>query len=309
MNCLICQKETEGHFVEEHTDPASGQTYQLYRCAQCGVVSSVPMRLPCADWYYKAFPFRDGSADIKVRWEYALFLSENIPHKGTLLDIGCGSGNFLLLAQRAGFRVSGIDSDARQIRKARGLGLRDVEQIDFEGFYAKRGNEKFNVIVLFGVLEHVEDPRAFIRKVREMLLPDGAIAVCLPNNNRLLVFSRELHDYPPHHFTRWTRQSLSGFLENNGFRVVTIDDSTLPFYCVQANVYSSLIKAFFGRWYGAVVSAPAGKKSGSLARVYPALRKVALVCIAPLAFIIWMIFEISRPGRGSDIYAFARKAA
>jgi hypothetical protein len=53
------------------------------------------------------------------------------------------------------------------------------------------------------------------------------VAITLPNAQRPLPFGREEHDYPPHHFTRWTPAALRSFLEREGFDVVRQDASSL----------------------------------------------------------------------------------
>ena len=55
----------------------------------------------------------------------------------------------------------------------------------------------------------------------------------LPNALRPLPFVREQHDYPPHHFTRWTPEAMRGFLEREGFSVVHQDAGSLKVWTAE----------------------------------------------------------------------------
>lgn len=102
------------------------------------------------------------------------------PHrnKGRLLDVGFGSGAFLLHAQRAGWEVSGADPDPVSLRNARRLNL-DVRLGGIEAFLDSP--EVFDVITLSHVIEHVHDPSATLRSAYNLLKPGGLLYVDTPN--------------------------------------------------------------------------------------------------------------------------------
>lgn len=305
MKCPVCAKDVKPVFVESHRDPHSGIDFGIQSCPECGVVFSDPMKLPPGDWYSKALPFREADADISPKWWTNAFLRSNIKHGGKLLDIACGYGGFLLLAQKAGYAVSGIDFDPRVIETARSLGLKDVEVINFEDFYAKRKGEKFNVITLFGILEHIEKPDIFIEQVKELLSPGGYIAVVVPNDDRPLVLVREAHDYPPHHFTRWNSRSLKKFLEGRNFSVAGIIDNKLSLHCIKVNIYSLILKIIskLTSSHAQTASLAGGKLTGRSFRV---IKGIYMFLVTPIAWLAWLCLKIRKPGSGSDIYLLAK---
>ena len=80
-------------------------------------------------------------------------------------------------------------------------------------------DRRFDVVTFFEVLEHLDEPLEFLRKVKTVLKPGGYIALSVPNRRRTLDI-HGIEDNPPHHLTKWDMDSLTGFLESNGFETV-----------------------------------------------------------------------------------------
>ncbi len=96
-----------------------------------------------------------------------------------LLEVGFGPGCFLEAARRAGFQVRGIDvSSAAAEFCTRHFGL-PVQVASVEDAHFCAGS--LDAIAAWHVLEHVTDPLATLRKMREWLAPRGIIAVEVPN--------------------------------------------------------------------------------------------------------------------------------
>lgn len=92
-------------------------------------------------------------------------LAAIIPPGGTVLDVGCGFGRLCEMASPYASRVLGIDTDADRIRgsvvKAPNVELRAADVMsDMEG-------EHFDVVILAGVLEHLDEPISILRHLRD----------------------------------------------------------------------------------------------------------------------------------------------
>ncbi|MEP6898544.1 MAG: class I SAM-dependent methyltransferase [Rhodanobacter sp.] len=96
----------------------------------------------------------------------------------TLLDIGCGNGEFLSKARDAGWDVTGIDPDPKAALAATQRGL-DVHCGSIESM-ADRSNS-FDVVTLSHVLEHVHEPVDFMLAVGRLLKPGGLVYIDTPN--------------------------------------------------------------------------------------------------------------------------------
>ncbi len=99
----------------------------------------------------------------------------------TVLDIGCGNGSQLSLPlARLGYNVTGIDPDESSIAHAARLS-EGIEGARFLRTSVSEVAEKFDVVILSEVLEHVKDPSELLQAGERLLNPDGLIIVTTPN--------------------------------------------------------------------------------------------------------------------------------
>jgi SAM-dependent methyltransferase len=139
--------------------------------------------------------------------------SLGLDRTASILDAGCGSGGNLTMLARFG-KVYGfeLDDDARAVAESRGIGhvaegfLPD--SIPFPG-------TSFNVIGLFDVLEHLDEPVASLQALRERLADDGRLILSVPAYQWLWGPHDEMH----HHKRRYSRSLLAKHLEAAGYRV------------------------------------------------------------------------------------------
>jgi SAM-dependent methyltransferase len=131
-----------------------------------------------------------------------------------VLEIGCGGGGNLPLLCGTGARLSAMEPNEvlREHAAARKLcEVRDGMLPDALPF----GEEKFDLVCMFDVLEHVRDDAAALRAIRARLREGGQILVTVPASPSL--WSR--HDVENQHFRRYTRTGLVRLFEENGFVV------------------------------------------------------------------------------------------
>lgn len=330
--CPGCGSAKDFSLVEEHRDPIGGTQYRLQRCGDCELVFAEPRDAVGSDWYEKAAPLRarEMRRTPERDWRFRRFLRVGLP-AGRLLDIGCGDGGFMKVAAARGWKTVGVDYDSRVIELARRDGL-DASARDFFEFLKVRAAKEFDAITLFDVLEHVPEPRELIAAIKPVLKRGGHLAITFPNAGRPQPFGVEEYDYPPHHFTRWTRRSVRSLLEREGFAVVELSDVGPT-----ATWFSETI--FYGFIAPAALSAArrllfGGEAAGSITQLYEAgsaqrsearpdglkglladkARRQDLVDVFKLAcrFLTWppglllsIVFRLV-PGRGEYLYALAR---
>src|SRR4029077_17311162 len=142
--------------------------------------------------------------------------------RGELLDIGCGTGNFLAAARDRGYGVTGIELDRNAARFAKErLGLQRLFPLTISEFAELHAGEHFDVVTFFEVLEHQSAPAEFLQRVKKCVRPGGMIALSVPNRERWLT-GPDVLDYPPNHFLRWNAAALKQFLGSQGFEVLSI---------------------------------------------------------------------------------------
>lgn len=220
MECPLCEKKSQFKFLKSHSDSATNQEYKLYECTKCRVWFWPPLKNPGAEWYEcdERYAGRNADPNLKPIWNYKKIISFLKPDVGQVLDIGCGTGDFLAYAKKNGWEVSGIDFDAAAIKTAKEIFKLDKVKAEELGEYYKENLEKkFDLITFFDVFEHLDNHLEFIGLVKTMLKPSGYIAMSLPYRKRADWLMPG--DVPPRHLTRWDRTAIKFFLERNGFKI------------------------------------------------------------------------------------------
>jgi 2-polyprenyl-3-methyl-5-hydroxy-6-metoxy-1,4-benzoquinol methylase len=137
--------------------------------------------------------------------------------KGRVLDIGTGSGEWLLMAREAGWSVAGSEPDPVALTEGNKLGL-DIRQGGVEAWEDQAG--EFDAISMNHVIEHVHDPAETLRKVFELLRPGGQLFIETPNLDALghLLFGPNWRGLEtPRHLVLFNHRSLADALRAQGF--------------------------------------------------------------------------------------------
>lgn len=198
--------------------------YSLYPCGGCDLHFWHPRKMPDAHWYEQMYGSRDASL-LPLEPGHKYFLADPLaPKSGKLLDVGCGTGNFLLASSSAGFEVAGIELDPGAIRFIQTqLHIENVFPLTISDFGSKQPTPKFSVITFFEVLEHQAEPAEFLQAVKSCLTPGGYIGLSVPNRNRWHT-GPDVLDYPPNHFLRWSSGAILNFLAAQGFEILTLHE-------------------------------------------------------------------------------------
>jgi glycosyltransferase involved in cell wall biosynthesis/SAM-dependent methyltransferase len=142
---------------------------------------------------------------------------------GRLIEIGCGTGEFLERANARGFDVTGIEYSVHTCEKAfkrlDGCGRVICGEIDA----LADESESYDVCVLSDVIEHVRNPRLFLQHVHRLLKPDGVIFIAVPSldswSARFLK-SRWI-EFKPEHLFYFNAATLQTLLFHGGFQQMT----------------------------------------------------------------------------------------
>lgn len=141
-----------------------------------------------------------------------------VPVHGRLLDVGAGNGAFINRARNRGWDVAGAEPDPAALAQAERQGLH-VRNGGIECF-AKEQN-RFDVITMSHVIEHVHDPRETLTQALRLLKPGGRLYLETPNIGSLgqRRFGRHWRGLePPRHLTLFNWTSLESMLSQVGFK-------------------------------------------------------------------------------------------
>lgn len=225
MKCPVCDSD-QRVLIEKHDD------YQIHRCASCELIYADPMKAGDVDYYqdqrfYKLkriLTEKNIQPSLRTKWEFGRFLKFNPGKNQKLLDIGCGEGQFLFhVKKKLGYDVHGVEPDELSVAVAKDYFNIDTIYVgDFDSFYAESQSAEFDLVTFYELIEHMEDPKGFLEKVKNLVKPGGYIALSTPNAARITarLGLKEKFDYPPHHLTRWYPESLARLVENQGFEII-----------------------------------------------------------------------------------------
>ncbi|MDA1313824.1 MAG: class I SAM-dependent methyltransferase [Acidobacteria bacterium] len=141
---------------------------------------------------------------------------------GRLLDVGCASGAFLDRAESAGWDVVGVEPSPPLYEMARDLLAGRGEVLPVTLQEANLEPQKFDVITLWDVLEHVADPIAFLVQCRSLLNSGGFVFANVPDLDSVpaRLLGRRWPLLLPEHLNYFNRPSLARCVQGAGLEVV-----------------------------------------------------------------------------------------
>ena len=136
--------------------------------------------------------------------------------KGTLLDIGAGTGDFLSLAQQAGWETIGVEPN----EKAKSIAIK--KGVSFIDATASLEDHSIDVITMWHVLEHVPNIENQIKELKRLLKPTGTIIIAVPNFN-----SYDAKHYGsfwaafdvPRHLWHFSKQAIKSLFEREALQL------------------------------------------------------------------------------------------
>jgi len=155
-----------------------------------------------------------------------------LPLGGSLLDLGCGDGGFLLEAQNRCDEALGVEGSTEAAERATRQGLR-VVQADLTELPLPFPDKRFDSVTCLDVIEHVPDPRTLLSEAARLLRPGGTLIVTTPNIRYLkrigaLLFagrfpktSQDPEPYDGGHFHFFTFKDITTLIDAAGMRTVT----------------------------------------------------------------------------------------
>lgn len=138
-----------------------------------------------------------------------------------VLEIGAGPGYF-----RAGTvcgSYTGLETNGAAVAAARQSGLA-LLNMDARELAATRP-ASFDVVCSFQVIEHVADPRAFLKAAISLTRPGGRIILSTPSADGFVAQSRHVLNVPPHHLTWWPDKTWHWIRDNFGLRSLTLQSN------------------------------------------------------------------------------------
>jgi 2-polyprenyl-3-methyl-5-hydroxy-6-metoxy-1,4-benzoquinol methylase len=160
-------------------------------------------------------------------------LLSNVPNGASVLDIGCGNGTFLHKFANKGWACYGADFSVSGIEFARRLfpaAKFFVENASSPSGEVLKTVGQVDAVMSTEVIEHLYDPRGFLKNAYDLLKPGGTFVVSTPYHGYLKNVVLAVSGNMDKHFTVlwdhghikfWSKQTLTTALEEAGFRDIS----------------------------------------------------------------------------------------
>jgi SAM-dependent methyltransferase len=229
--CPICGSEKISACLTARDHTVSGESFVIMECAECSGRFTQDVPSPSAiGKYYQSSSYishtdtREGIVNklyhqvrkITLNKKKKLVQELTGLEKGSLLDIGAGTGLFAQTMSRAGWEVKGLEPDegARKVAASMQVKLDDLTEL----FSLNPGS--FDAITLWHVLEHVHELHRYLNQCKRLLSNSGRLIVAVPNYT-----SEDAKHYGsfwaaydvPRHLYHFSPSSMKILLEQQGF--------------------------------------------------------------------------------------------
>ncbi len=161
------------------------------------------------------------------------------------LDVGCNAGDLMAALEERGCEAWGVDISENGVKFAKKyFGLQHAYAISSEDFFRLSDLPQFDVITLFEIVEHVEDPEGLVRGAAKLLKPGGTLVLSTPSRERFFVTSIS-SDPPPGHLTRWNEAAIINLFRGTGCKFEKsdyVDEMRLLVYAFAEKFAMGLVK-------------------------------------------------------------------
>ncbi len=152
---------------------------------------------------------------------YRLITSRIKTHPGLkLLDIGCAFGYYLDLARLYGWDATGVEFNPQAVQEGRDTFKLDIRQgrVQDQGFK----DESFDVITCWDLIEHLQDPKAFLQENNRILKTGGSLVLSTPDISSLpskIMGKRWMGYKTIEHIHFFSKEILVKYFEKTGFEL------------------------------------------------------------------------------------------
>lgn len=226
-DCYVCGRHD---FEALSSHDRYGIPYPTGVCRTCGNVQQTAYYPPevLADFYQNfyrdIYGARTPSAlfDVQVQRKIFDYFDGSVRPEDHVLELGTGAGGNLLRFRQHGCAVLGLDFDERYLEEGRRHGL----EMQWGSLDELRNGDRFDIVIIAHVLEHIDGPSAFLRRIGAILAEGGRVYIEVPSLNQVAEggYDYDLATYFQNaHTIHFTLNSLRNVCLAGGFEITKCD--------------------------------------------------------------------------------------
>lgn len=238
--CPVCNNTNFQPYLTVKDYTVSKNLFNIVKCKQCDFLFTNPR--PFAkdiDQYYQSENYisHTNKSNNPINLAYKLARTQTLKWKynlvqkylpTTLLDYGCGTGHFLKYCAVKGITTMGFEPDNKARKIAQNAGITTYETLDVI-------KNKFDIITLWHVLEHVSDVNHVMQWLYNHLNKNGTLIIAVPNpaSYDAKKFKQYWAAYDvPRHLYHFTKKTLEKLAHRHDFSVENIHPMKLDAYYI-----------------------------------------------------------------------------
>lgn len=203
--------------------------WQIILCRKCGYKHVFPMytEQELEEFYENVY----AESTPSYLWLEKVYNIKKWKKCGSILDIGCWEGIQLECFLKEGWKCTGIELNKKAASIALSKGI-EVHQISIQNFFEKFSKEKWDVINIAYILEHIPNPLEFLKRVKRHLKEEGIIIVEVPNDfspfQLAYIKKYKLEPYwiaLPDHVNYFNKEELNNLMVQAGWKVIHAETS------------------------------------------------------------------------------------
>lgn len=227
------------------------KTISLYRCLDSELVFFEP-KVEGSSKIYKELQNKFAWYYLEDKWEYKIAQKE-LKNAESIIEIGSGKGTFIdkiLKINKA--KIIGFETSEEAVLNAAKKKL-PVYLNDYSDFLLKNKDYQFDAILSFQVLEHISDPLNFLKSQVSYMKKGCKLILCVPNIDCFYKYSDELLDMPPHHATKWSKNTFQYLEKILPIRLKKIHYE--PLHELHINIWIRNYSTYYRqkKWYGRII--------------------------------------------------------
>ncbi|MEK7665104.1 MAG: class I SAM-dependent methyltransferase [Patescibacteria group bacterium] len=305
--CPVCLEGKELGFIRDYK--LKEGDFSLYQCKKCQAQFYDPfLKIKGKNYQEKnSYEINEAIKPKIFRKYHKKFLERNKSFKpgANVLDLGCGTGEFLNELKKRGCNVFGADFDQNAVFYAKKyFNLKNVYAEPFEEFFNRKNLPKFDFIFMFEVLQYIDNPKDIAEKIKQAMGNKGKLVLSAPSRKRALA-NMDIFDYPSRCLTKWDKGSILNLFLKQGFKASYIT------YVEQLKILIGAInsKARFGLVSKAINMSKKNKSGNflNIKLVYFLGRAKGFIIAFMPAVILWIFGKITKRENGIIYVEFEKK--
>lgn len=288
QNCPACGSNKYEKVLIASDYLVSGESFEIIECNDCSLrfTSPIPDRNEIGN-YYESDDYIShtgkGNSIINKIYRIVQYFTLRLKKKkvekfsqkksGSILDIGCGTGDFLKTMKQSGWEINGVEVNdiARKIAENNTCSI-ILNQAEFI-----EGEQKYDIITLWHSLEHLHELEQYLNKISISLNANGVVMIAVPNYKSFDAeyFKQDWTAYDvPRHLYHFSFSAIVELMEKFKFKLM--ESKQLPFDPFYVSLLSeisvkekrNIIKAMLIGMYSYLVGRFNVKRASSILYVF-----------------------------------------